>query len=61
MPFSQDSNLRRVPVLYVACSSAENEAQDEEHQENKEQNFSNTSRTGCNTAKAENGCDNRYD
>jgi hypothetical protein len=54
------SKFKKMPVLYVACSSAENQAQNEQNQEDEEQNLCNTSRTGCNTTEAENGRDNRY-
>ena len=48
------------PVLYICCSSAEDQAQDKEHQENKEQDLRNTSCTGSNATEAKDGCDDSH-
>ena len=57
-PLLHYSKFITLPVLYITCSSTEDQAQDEQNQEDEEQNLRNTSRTGCNTTEAENGCDN---
>ena len=55
---TQNQNQMLADRLYIGCSSAKKKAQNKQNQENKEQNLCNTSRTGCNTTEAENGCDN---